>query len=230
MSPERIVWLLAIVSHPVTLLGLVVRRRVGLCYSFAGYLVAVEIGDVLPFFWPDRFWNWNFWVLKESIYVVLKFVVALELIAVVFQAFPGAAATARLAMLFCLAGTFGALLYTPGHVGPMREIATDLHPRISNGSAGLFVLILVLSIWYRIPLHDLHRAIARGFAAYLLVAAVALHVLGRVPGAERLSNRLDVGTYLLVLAYWAWSAWRREEAPPISEETLRRVQPWRDRL
>jgi hypothetical protein len=109
-------------------------------------------------------------------------------------------------------------------------IMTDLHPRISNGSAGLFVLILVLSIWYRIPLHDLHRAIARGFAAYLVVAAVAFHILGQITWAERLSNWLDVGTYLTVLCYWAWAAWRREDAAPVSEETLRRVQPWRDRL
>jgi hypothetical protein len=230
MSLERAVWLLAIVLYPVTLTGLAARRRMGLCYSFVAYLIAVLVGDVLQFFWPGRFWNWDFYVLKESIYVLIKFLVALELIAVVFQAFPGAAGTARLAMFFCLGGTLIGLLYAPGHRERMMNIATDLHPRVSNGSAGLFVLILVLSIWYRIPVHDFHRAIARGFALYLVVAAVALYQLGQIDWADKLINGLLVVTYTAVLFYWTWAAWRREEAAPVSEETLRRVQPWRDRL
>jgi hypothetical protein len=213
-----------------TLSGLVVRRRLALCYSFAAYLVAVLTGDLLILLWRERFFNWNFYVFKESVYVVLKFLVALELAAVVFQAFPGAAATARTVFLLTLGGILIGLLYAPGHGPDMVAIMTDLHPRISNGSAGLFVLILVLSIWYRIPLHDLHRAIARGFAAYLVIAAVAFHILGQIPGVERLSNWLDVGTYLTVLSYWAWSAWRQEATAPVSEDTLRRLQPWRDRL
>jgi hypothetical protein len=59
---------------------------------------------------------------------------------------------------------------------------------------------------------------------------VALHILGEIDWAEVLSNWLNTGTYVAVVCYWAWSAWRREEAAPVAEETLRRVQPWRDRL
>lgn len=219
----------AVALMATILAGLFVRRRHRLCYSFATYVAAVLLGDALVLARPSVFWTWEFWVFKETIYVLLKLFVALELTALIFAAFPAAAATARAVMLLTLLATLGGIVLGGIRGADLGEVAYELQPRVTNGSAGLLILIWTLAVWYRIPVHPLHRALFRGFIAYLLTATLCYHVLSGL-GWKLAVGYVTTTVYTLVLAYWARAVWRPEETAPVSPETLRRLQPWRDRL
>ena len=85
------------------LAGLFLRDRARLCWSFVAYAAAILLGNTLASFWPARFYNPSFWVLKQGVYDALKMAVALELAWRAFEAFPGAMRTARRAVLALLA-------------------------------------------------------------------------------------------------------------------------------
>ncbi|HEX6738167.1 MAG TPA: hypothetical protein VF310_07855, partial [Vicinamibacteria bacterium] len=72
------------------LAGIWRRRLYRFCWSFVVYAVAVGFGGALIAAWPGRFYNWGFWQAKELTFSVVSFVVALEIAALTFQAFPGA--------------------------------------------------------------------------------------------------------------------------------------------
>ena len=174
--------------------------------------------------------------MKESVYSVLKVGVALELIVRVFHAFPAAGRAARFVFLLVLAVTaIAAWSATPTFPEAERsqadwaQLVLSLHPRITNGTAWLFGALFALILYYRLPLHSLHKAIAFGFMAYLLLLTFGLDQIRRTDFAAGtlVSYGSSLG-YAAAAAYWAWAAWRRDPAPPVDPEVVRRLQPWRE--
>ena len=102
LAAQRIISYLTLVLIALVLVALVRRRYHRLCYSLPIYLATVLVGDLLILLWPGRFYTWGFWIIKEALYVVLKLAVAIELASTVFQAFPGARASARLVLVLGL--------------------------------------------------------------------------------------------------------------------------------
>lgn len=217
------------------LVGLCVRRRLRLAYLFPVYLLAVVVLGSLPALWPESFHTWSFYWFKESVYSVLKVGVALEMTVRVFQAFPAARRSARSAFLAVLAITLvAAWAASPGPPLSQRgeqqwaDLVLALNPRIINGTAWLFGALFALILYYRVPLHPLHKSIAFGFMAYLLLLTLALDRLKRSDfAALPLVSYANSMGYVLVAGYWAWAAWRRDDPPPASPEVVDRLQPWR---
>jgi hypothetical protein len=216
------------------LVGLFVRRRLRLVSSFSIYLVAVLYLSTMVGVWPERFNTWGRYWFNESVYTVLKVGVALELTVQVFQAFPSARRAARSAFLIVLVVTVIAAWQAPmgspetdSEQRKWADLVLALHPRITNGTAWLFGALFALILYYRLPLHPLHKAIAFGFMAYLLFFTFALDQVKRSDFARLtlVSYASSVG-YALVAGYWAWAAWRRDPAPPVDPDVVRRLQPW----
>ena len=218
---------------PVLLFGLYRRSLLRLCYSFPIYLVAVWLGDVVLMGWPERFRNWDFYVAKETFYGGLKLALAVELAMLAFGRFPGAVATARRAMLAGLLVTAGTLLLGPPVTRPgLAGIAFALQPRLANGTVLLLLIVWILVLWYHVPVHRLHRAIARGLAPYLLLFGngVTLQMLGRSGwDVWRLVSLLSASAYVTMLIYWTWEVWRRVEEPKPSD-AVDPLLAWRARL
>jgi hypothetical protein len=218
------------------LVGLVFRRRWRLAYFFVGYMLAIVCLSSLVILWPERFHTWSFYWIKESIYSVLKIGVAAELTVTVFQAFPAARRVARGALGVVLVVTLiAAWLAAPGPM-PNRsserqwaDFVLALYPRITNGTAWLFGALFAVILYYRLPLHALHKAIAFGFMAYLLFLTFALDLIRRSDfGARDVVAYANAIGYALVAIYWAWAAWRRDPPLPVSAEVVSRLQPWRE--
>jgi hypothetical protein len=218
------------------LAGLYVRRRLRLSYFFPAYLLATVILSSFVGLSPRRFNTWSFYWLKESIYTPLKVGVALELTVRVFQAFPAARRAARAAFLLVLAITVIAAWSAsteppPTDSGPQRawaHLVLAFYPRITNGTAWLFGALFALILYYRLPLHPLHKAIAFGFMAYLLLLTFGLDQVKRSEfGALKLVSYGSSIGYVLVVAYWAWAAWRPNDPPPAPPDVVDRIQPWR---
>lgn len=216
-----------------TLTGLAARGRLRLAYSFPVYLLAVVVLSSVSAIWPSRFNTWSFYWLKQSVYTTLEVAVAFELAVRAFQAFPAARRTARIALLAVVAITIVAAWTAPvpsGNEQVQREWADRvlaLLPRFANGVAWLFGALFALILYYRIPLHPLHKAIAFGFMAFLLLLTVGLDQVKRSDFARLtfVSYAGSIG-YTLVAACWARVAWRKDPPPPVAPEVVNRLQPW----
>jgi hypothetical protein len=67
--------------------------------------------------------------------------------------------------------------------------------------------------------------------AYLLIFTFVLDFLSRAEAhvyqAMAYANNV---AYTLLEAYWLWSAWRQDPAPPVDRGVVERLQPWREEV
>lgn len=207
------------------LLGLFVRHRAHLCWSFIGYLAWGLVCNSLVSFWPDRFYNPAFYMIMQGVLDAFKLAIAAELTYRTFRAFPGAAARVRilLAPVFLVPVLFVSKLPT----GTSYEEWVRLFlPQMQTGVIWIMTAITLVIAWYRVPVHAMHRAILIGFAAYLLIFTTLLNVL-RDFGFEHVRAFLSVAdgyAYLFLLSGWAYAAWVPARRPVVSLDVLRRLQ------
>ena len=194
------------------LVGIVVRGRIRLCWSFAVYVLAVLVGNTLVTVWPGRFYTPGFWVLKQGVYDLLKMAIALELARRALGAFPGALRTARKVLLAVL--VLSTLLL--GVLTPRSSYETlwEWQPSVATSAIWLLTATALLVVWYQIPIDDWPRAIMLGLAPYLLVFVTLMGLLKR-QGWEYRSELgiLDSIAYGGLILFWAWAAWRPEVSP-----------------
>jgi hypothetical protein len=217
----------------IILVGMIRNQLHRTCWSFTVYVVAVALGNSLTVGWPATFYNWVFWQTKELVYAIIKFMVALEIAALSFQAFSGARARARQLLVIILIGTLAAILLTPLAVPPpgpvsLADLYVEIQPRLAHGTVMLFGAVWGLVLWYVIPLHRWHRAILRGLLPYLLVFTIVIRLLASWGWHMRQwVGYTDTVAYMIVCLYWAWEAWRKE-SPQDPSDIQRRLQPWLD--
>src|SRR4029453_1318140 len=103
MDYEKVLFFLTLPLIALTMAGIMKRGRLRLCRMFLLFLVVVVLTDMLPVFWPEKFWNppygQAYYFLRESLHNVLRFAVALEIAYFAFRSFPGARSTARSLLL-----------------------------------------------------------------------------------------------------------------------------------
>jgi hypothetical protein len=228
LTPQQIlVASLAQLGLALCLAGVAARGRFRVSRGFTLYLAACLVGNVSVTLWPEVFFTRSWWVARSMVYNSLRLATALELVYWTFSAMPGAHRTARRVLLAILGLTFVSLVFLPdgGGEDSIRQI---LLPRMLNGTIWLFAATVGVSLLYRVPVHPWHRAIMTGFAAYLTVFTVLLRLLA-VLGWEVLDlmNTLEPLSYVVLLGYWTWAAWRTDESPAIDPAILGIIQPWR---
>ncbi len=218
-AEQAVGWAVVIVAL-VVVGGIVVRRRVGVCRTFLPYLGVIALADLLILVWPEQFYRQWFWFGKELLIHLLRFALALELTYRTFRAFPTARATARGVLLAVLLLTLGIVfigsgnLEVPDGTPALGPLISRVQPRVLNGSIWLLTAIAGLVLWYRLPVHPLHKAILVGLVPYLLVFSVSMSLIESHGWDVRRSvNYLYTLAFLLVLVYWAFATWRRNEAP-----------------
>jgi hypothetical protein len=210
------------VAFAAMLAGLVARGRVRHCWALPVYVAGVLATDMLMFGWPHRYYVASFYTVKQAWLDVVKLLLAVELAYRTFHAFPGALARARMVLAVVLAVTALALIGFPAGL-THEQMVTRYAPRIQMGTAWVLTATALLVTWYRLPVRPLHRAVAFGLTAYLFVFTTTW---GLVP-AQALNawraflNPLAAWSYVLMAAWWAVVAWRKDEKLAVSERTVR---------
>jgi hypothetical protein len=220
MTPvERVIVCLTLLLLAACLAGLLARRRHLTCVSFTLYLGAVLLSDLLVFLWPERFYVWDFWVIKETLHNLLKFSIALELTLRTFRAFPAARRTAAGLVLGVLLLTWLSVGATPRlEVSRPKDLALNLQPYVLAGTLWLFIAISTLILWYRLPVAPLHKALLLGFVPYLLIFTGAINLLRSMGGDDHVrvwAGYLKNAAYFALVAYWTYVAWRPGPPPSI---------------
>ena len=219
-----------LIGHAVKVLlvgalaGLYLRGRSGRCLTIVAYLWAALLGNALTTFWPDVFFNYEFWMRRQALFDVLKLLVGVEIALRAFRVFPGARATWErlLAASVVVATTLG-FWFLP------RDAPYDVlfahQPQIIAGTVWLFTLTSLVIVHYRIPIDPWHRAILISFVPYQLVFTTVLTTIkGLGVSLHPAMSLLDSAAYLFLAAYWAQTAWRRDVPLEISPATRRALQ------
>jgi hypothetical protein len=98
----------------------------------------------------------------------------------------------------------------------LGPLISELKPRLLLGTAWLLAGVAALILWYRLPVHPFHKAILMGLVPYLIIFAASLHVIetGNWDTEVReTANYVFPTVWVLVLAYWAHAAWRKDSVP-----------------
>lgn len=216
----------------VAALGLVVRGRVRLSRCFLVYLLVTIVANRLVILWPDRFYTWRFWTLKETTYTVLQVAVACELGWLIFRVLPRARRRAAAAIAAVLLTT--AIAVSVGDVPGNTYLAMlgFVTPRGQAGALWTFLAVTLVAAWHRVPLHPFHRALLATFALYLgtytaLLSFVGLRAATRADYlvAWSVLEALDPLAYAATAGVWAWAAWRAPRMEPAGP-AVRALQPW----
>ena len=102
----------------------------------------------------------------------------------------------------------GALIWTAGRGNDTSHWWDDCFPTPTTGR-WLLVALSGYCLWYHLPLDSLPKAILIGLVPYLLVYSVVQRAVVAL-GWERggVFNRSAPLVYLVLLAYWAYVAWK----------------------
>jgi hypothetical protein len=217
---------LAPVPLVVVVAALIARRRAARCWAFFAHVLAAMIGPLLMVRWPEQFWNYPFYSVKETVQFVLLAFVAFEMWRRTFAALPRARVRVGFLLLGGLMATAAAVLTIPIDRPGYDTVVTIEVPRMHAGNLALFALMAFGVRWYRVPVHPFYRAVLGGLGIALTVDVLSTSLLGwlLVPDpALIVVSHLNAGTYVLVSLWWAWSAWRPERVP---EPIISTLQPW----
>ncbi len=212
----------------VVLFGLLRRRLWRLAYAFSAYLFAVAVCSLLQRLWPAIFFHFDFYARKESLYNALCLTIALEIAALTFAGLPGARRAASV-VLACALSMLGLALWIAFARGPdLVVVVLWFVPRLANATALVLLAVWALALWFRAPLHPLHRVVLRGLVPYLLVFSVlfgTLRTLGWEPYLE--FGLLESAAYFALQVYWAKEVWRMPLLAPADAGVVQALQPWR---
>jgi hypothetical protein len=196
----------------VILAGLAATGRYRLCWSMTAYLVVVLAGNCMTTFWPERFYNYEFYTGRQAIFDAFKFLMALELSHRVFATFPGAMSRWRAIALAVLIVTTCAVLFA-GEADRATHVAYQWQPRIVAGAIWMLCAIALLVAWHRLPIDGWHYAILVGYVPYLVVFTTILNIAQKHWSALPAFGIADSVAYLMLMMWWGYAAWRKAESP-----------------
>jgi hypothetical protein len=201
------------------------RHKHYYCYSFGGYVALQATVNASAFFWPTFYENWAVWVAKETLYALARLFVLAELSTLIFRTLPRARTRAYV-LLSLAALVLLVVLTLPYDTTSAYRLAKNVLSRFDYVTAWGLIGLLVMVVWYRLPLHPFHKAILHGMLWLLLVHFGAVYSARAIGGlaAGRIYNTVQIG----ILAWWLKAAWARE---PVWDEdeiaVIRYLQPWR---
>ena len=193
-----------------TLVGLLVRRRIGDCLPFAAYLGLSVFMRGLMNLSPEPFAALQIWELQASLSALLTLLIVADL---------GWVARANLwsgrrITTFAVAGMGVALVIFLGKLVSGFVLRGSVVPSLDTYLALAWGTAIAALYPYRLALLPLQRAIRLGLVLYV-VASIAMHwtldALGRGTEAPYVTA-LHSAASCATLALWAWAAWDRRES------------------
>ena len=218
------------VALAIALVGIFARKRHSECWMLPLHLAVVLVFDTAVTLFPAQLFHWNVYVVQQWIYNLLILAVALELARRAFQAFPGAAATARWIFLAILVIT-GLSIFAATPPAAVRSNSSfyltavlTIQPRLINATIWLFVATARLVIFFNIPVSSWHRSVSLSFTTYLVVSVTLLNLMKSFGwNIQSFVNFFDGSAYLALCCWWALSAWQKSEATEVVPASVHRL-------
>jgi hypothetical protein len=206
---------------------IVYRRKHRYCYFFAAYLAAQLAVNVIQIVRRASFESWNAWMAKEALYALLRVSILVELSLLIFRTLPRARRRVYV-LLSITALVLLAVLSRRYDTTSPYTLAKDITSRCDYVTAWGLIALLVLVVWYRLPLHPFHKAILHGMLWLLLAHFAAVY--GAKFAGGPLAGHLYNTVQIAILVVWLRAAWRLDPVWEFEETVvIRYLQPWRKR-
>lgn len=216
----------------LALIGLWRRKRVRRLRMLPAHLTATIMVCTLESVNPGIYFTWDLWAVRELFLHALSLAIIAEVAWRAFSNLPRERRHVRLVLALALLIPLGLVALTPWNqhdlVGArwLFVLIVEVMPRLAYG-AGFVGLALVWAMARKlVPPDPLHASVALGLAGYLFIYSVSLGLAGQ-HGPRVLAYTVAPMSYVLVLALWAWIAWRREPTPDAPLHVRQTLQPWR---
>jgi hypothetical protein len=207
---QAFVSLLVKLGLMAVLVGTLVRRRHRECLAFPVYLALVLACDSLVSAMPERFYQAWFWYLQQSLWDAAKLAIALEIAFRTFRSFPGARPKVQALLALVLAVTTAAVISLPPGLSH-DAVVFEWQPPVLTGTIWLMTALMMVVVYYRLPMRPFPLAILSGFVTYLLLFVTLLNVLRHHGWSVRhWVNLADAWCYLALVVFWGVAAWRRD--------------------
>lgn len=196
------------------------------------HLVATIAVCILEYGTPRLFFAWELWAWRELVLHALSLGIIAEVAWRAFADLPEERRHVRLVLAIALLIPLALVVLTPwdqGHLGGaawLFVLIVEIMPRLTYG-AGFVGLALVWAMARKlVPPDPLHAAVVFGLACYLFIYSISLGVAGQ-GGPLAPAYIVTPVSYVLLLALWAWVAWRHEPTPDAPLHVRHKLQPWR---
>src|SRR5262249_39903704 len=190
------------------LVGLVWRGAHRQRPPLVAYLCATLLSNALMSFWPETFYRYSFWVFKEAVYGLLQFSIAVSIGRRTFRHFPGVRGIANAAYVAVAMALVLLLSWFPRNPSSLSQwklqLVTEWNARVLAATIGMFCVVSLLVVFFRLPISLFHRRVLLGFTAWLGVAAFNRDLLGALgEGARVWCSLIDS---FAAMGFAAWCA------------------------
>ena len=201
------------------------RRKYKYCYSFAAYLAAELVGCGIQIVHRAFFDDWYPFTAKEALYALLRVLILAELGLLIFRTLPRARKRVQILLAATVLVLF-VVLSMRYDTTSAYTLAKDILSRFDYVTAWGLIALLVLIVWYQLPLHSFHKAILHGMLWLLLAHFGAVYAAKFIDGP--LAGHLYNTVQLVILVVWLRAAWAAElPLGPDEVDVVRYLQPWR---
>lgn len=217
----------------LTLAGLWKRRRLRRLWMLPVHLVATALVQALEFSQPETFLVWTTWAARELGLHAVSLAIVAEVAWRAFANLPEARQRVRLILALALLIPLGLVVLTPWHIEPFTNapwlfvLVVEVLPRLTYGAGFVCMALVWAMAKHLVPRDPLHASVVFGLGCYLFISSVSLG-LQTQGGSRALVYTLTPASYTVMLAFWAWIAWRHEPVPDAPETVRRTLQPWRN--
>jgi hypothetical protein len=213
----------------LALAGLIARRRTAASVVLPVYLALLVVERPPMWFWPETFYTWSYWLFTDLLEAALRFALAIELLRLVLGRLPMSRKVAGSVTLAIVGAALLLTLLAPElSAGPPEWIyfqAAQWAWGATFVGGWLFAALLLLALWYGVPLDPLHRDVASGLVLWALLQAFGpdLAPLDPILGRQTLQRVVYSG----MLLAWVRAAWSLDAPTPLGPAAQRLLQPWR---
>jgi hypothetical protein len=225
--------LLACQVLPVlTLVGLWRRRRLRRLLLLPIHLLAMTLLVALELSAPQTFAVWRVWAARELALHALTLGIVAEVAWRAFVNLPVGRRRARAVLALALLIPLGLVVLTPWEDGRLATaswlyvLVAEILPRLTYGAAFVCMALVWSMARQLVPREPLHASVVLDLGCYLFVYSVSFGLQGERSTPSALVYVVTPLAYTLLLAHWAWIAWRHEPEPDVPIEVRRRLQPW----
>jgi hypothetical protein len=224
MAPFQHFLVLAVLAASLlTLVGILRTGRFRECWTYVGYIIALIAFGAPIAFWPDRFWNLSWYLVKQAVYDSLRIGVALELGFRVTASFPGAAARLRTLMLLVLAVGGSTIALASGQRSYSQLY--DWQPAITHAAIWILGVTAFVVLVYRLPISNWHRILVIALTGRFLLWSTLLKALALFGWSARVWVSYADGLGDLLVAWTlAYYAWRPDESAVVVRDLTARVR------
>lgn len=160
---------------------------------------------------------------SEVCVLVLFFLIPWEVLRHTFASMPSVRHIAGRVIVVLLIGWAWTIFYAGGNLAASQRTGSfyyDLERKVAFAQAAFLLIIVLLALYYRIPIGRNIRGMAIGFGLFVSVSIMNYAALELVESFFPLWRYISPLTFVGVLGIWTWALWSYAPNPKLAPDRI----------